>query len=235
MNLINQLFDRIVCICLKERPDKYEYMKNQFQKLGIEVQWYRPIIKGFSSKIVKPLVDAKVGHWNTQFPNEYNTMDSFYTVVKEALLDNVQNLFIFEDDFAFHTNFNELFPKYVEKLPSDHNIIILYSYQHELFPENARVNSRWIKGFRSWSHIAVGMDRKYMEEYIRQLDNFPRIGDLVTYQAMENGFNAYVAYPPLGIPSKRFSSNIRGENKNYDSYVFQNAFTLGLNEKNYEQ
>ncbi|MFA5152805.1 MAG: hypothetical protein WC554_09615 [Clostridia bacterium] len=236
MNLLNEKYDKIVCISLKEREDKYQFMLKQFEKHNIQVEFYRPVIKGFTNKIVRPLVDAKIGHWNTQFPNEFNTMDSFYHVVKSALIENVQNLFIFEDDFQMHKNWDELLPKYFEKLPIDHDIIMLYSYMATFNPENIRINSRWIKGFRSWSHIAVGMNCRYMEEYIKQLDNFPRIGDLVTYQMMENGYTAYVAVPPLGIPSKQFVSNIRGADKNYDKQQFLggNAFMLGISEDNYQ-
>lgn len=235
MSLLNEYYEKIVCICLKERQDKYEYAKKQFEKYNIQVEFYRSVIPGYAQKIVKPLVDAKAGHWNIQFPNEYGTMSSFYHVVKSAIIDNVQNLFIFEDDFQMHKNWDELLPKYFEKLPSDHDIVMLYSYMSSLNPENIRVNSRWIKGFKSWSHIAIGMNKRYMEEYIKQLDMFPRIGDLVTYQMMEKGYNAYIAYPVLGIPSKSLTSNIRGEQKNYDNYLMQNAFTLGLNENNYEE
>ncbi len=71
-----------------------------------------------------------------------------------------------------------------------------------------------------------------MKEYINQLDNCPRIGDLVTYQLQEK-YNAYIAYPILGIPSKQFISNIRGNNKNYDNPFSQNAYTFGLNENLY--
>jgi GR25 family glycosyltransferase involved in LPS biosynthesis len=230
-SLLNSHYEKIVCINLKERPDKYKFIKERFDKYDIQVEFYHPVIHNYVSKIVKPLIDAKVGNWNVQFPNEFNTMSSFYSVVKCALIDGIQNLFIFEDDFQMHSRWNELLPKYFEKLPQDTDCIMLYAFMSEFTPQNIRINSYWMKAFRSWSHIAIGMNRRYMEEYIKQLDNFPRIADLVSYQMMENGYNFYIAYPVLGIPSKIFSSNIRGTNKNYDK--IQNMFTLGLNENNY--
>ena len=234
MGYLNDRYEKIVCINLKERKDKYEFMLAQFIKNDIQVEWFHPVIHNYANKIVKPLVDAKVAHFNVQYANEFNTMSSFYHVIKSALLDGAQSLFIIEDDFHMHKQFNELLPKYFDKLPADADIVMFYSYEHPLLPENIRVNSRWIKGYKSWSHLAIGMNRRYMEEYIKQLDAFPRIGDLVTYQAMENGFNAYVSYPVLGIPARRFSSDIRGNEKNYENPLIQNAFTFGLNYSNYE-
>jgi len=238
MSLINERYDRVVCICLKERQDKYEYSKKQFEKHNIEVEFFRPVVHNYIGKLSELYADKynipsqnKI-LFNKQFPNELSVMQSFYHVIKTAILEDIQNLFIFEDDFQMHKDWGELLPKYFEKLPKNADLIMLYSYQHELFPENTRVSSRWIRAFRSWSNIAVGMNRKYLEEYIKQIDACPRIGDVVTYELQEK-LNCYIACPVLGIPSKQFISNIRGNNKNYDNPLFQNAFTFGLNESMY--
>jgi hypothetical protein len=239
MSLINERYDRVVCISLKEREDKYKFMLNQFIKHNIEVEWYRPVIHNYIGKFSELYADKynkpeqNLILFNKNFLNELSVMQSFYHVVKNALIDGVESLFIFEDDFQPHKDWDELLPKYFEKLPQDADLIMLYSYQHELFPQNIRVSSRWIKAYRSWSNIAVGMNKRYLEEYIKQIDNCPRIGDLVTYQLQEK-LNCYIACPVLGIPSKQFISNIRGNNKNYENPLFQNAYTFGLNERNYE-
>jgi len=57
MSLINEKYERVVCICLKERQDKYEYSKQQFEKHNIEVEFFRPVIPGYSSKLIKPYAD----------------------------------------------------------------------------------------------------------------------------------------------------------------------------------
>ena len=45
-------------------------------------------------------------------------------------------------------------------------------------------------------------------------------------------YNFYIASPPLVIPSKNLSSNIRGENKNYEK--IKSVFLLGVNENDYK-
>jgi len=235
MSLINERYDRVVCINLKERKDKYEFMQKQFEKHDIKVEWYHPVIPGYAAKLIEPYINSlqnKELRFNRQFPNELGTMQSFYSVIKEGIIDGIQRLFIFEDDFQMHSRWDELLPKYLDTVPNDWDILQLYSFMTQLNPENTKVSARWIKGFKSWSHIAIGMNKRYMEEYIKQIDNCPRIGDLVTYHMMENRYNSYIAIPPLGIPSKKFISNIRGDNKNYDK--IQNVFTLGLNENLYQ-
>jgi len=243
MSLINEKYDKVVCICLKERDDKYKYMLSQFIKHDIEVEWFRPVIPGYAAKLMgaytKLYNDPPNGKvfFNPQFPNELGAMESHYSVIKTALLEGSQNLFIFEDDCAFHKNWETYLPKYLDTIPDDADGIMLYSYMAALQPQNLRVKPRWVKGFASWSILAYGMNRKAMERYIAIADAQPMIADAITLNMMtRENFNFYIATPPLVIPAKELSSNIRGDNKNYEQspFIGGNIFMLGLNAKDYE-
>jgi GR25 family glycosyltransferase involved in LPS biosynthesis len=160
-------------------------------------------------------------------------MHSHYIVIKTALLQNVQNLFVFEDDCAFHKNWDELLPKYINTIPENADGILLYSFMSDLNPQNVRVKPRWTKGFASWSFVAYGMNRRAMEGYIKLMDEHPMIADRGSWEMMTwGGYNFYIASPPLVLPSKEFTSNIRGENKNYEKT--KSVFILGINENDYE-
>jgi len=243
MSLINEKYDKVVCICLKERDDKYKYMLSQFIKHDIDVEWFRPVVPGYASKLMgaytKIYNDPQKGRvlFNPQFPNELGAMESHYNVIKSALLEGAQSLFIFEDDCAFHKDWETLLPKYLNSIPEDADGILLYSYMAAFQPQNIRVKPRWVKGFASWSILAYGMNRKAMERYIAMADAQPMIADAITLVMMTNeNFNFYIATPPLVIPAKELSSNIRGDNKNYEQspFIGGNIFMLGLNAKDYE-
>jgi GR25 family glycosyltransferase involved in LPS biosynthesis len=237
MSLLNEKYDRIICICLKEREDKYEFAKKQFEKHNIKVDWYRPVIHSYGSKLIEPYAqkynvpEKNYMLFNPQF-NEFGPLQSHYTVIKTALIDNIQNLFIFEDDCAFHKDWDTLLPKYLNTIPENTDGILLYSFQHMLYPESIRVKPRWTKGFRSWSIIAYGMNRKAMEAYIKLQDSKPMIADLATYVMMtEMGFNFVVASPPLIIPAKTLTSNVRGTDKNYEK--IRTIYLMGVNDNDY--
>lgn len=239
MSLINEKYEKVVCICLREREDKYKYALSQFVKLGIQVEWFRPVVPGYAQKLLEPYwakynsPDGRKILFNPRFPNELGAMQSHYHVIKSALLDGAQSLFIFEDDCAFHKDWDNLLPKYMNTIPEDADGILLYSFQFQLEPQNIRVKPRWTKGFASWSILAYGMNRKSMERYIQLADNQPMIADSITYYMMTHGgMNFYVASPPLVVPSKSLSSNIRGEQKNYEQY--RTAYMLGVDDNNYE-
>lgn len=236
---INEKYDRVVCINLKERPDKKQFIKENLNKHNIEFEFYHPVVLGYSSHFVnlyaeKNNIPSQNLHlFNTKFPNEFGTLHSHYSVIKSAYLDGVQNLFVFEDDCTFHKDWDNLLPKYLNTIPEDANGILLYSYMYQLEPQNVRVKPRWTKGFASWSLVAYGMDRKAMEGYIKLADKQPMIADRVSWTMMTYmDYKFYVASPPLVLPSKNFSSNIRGEDKNYEK--MKSVYILGVNENDYE-
>ena len=243
MGLLNEKYDKIICISLKERDDKYKYALAQFIKHDIQVEFYRPVIPGYAAKLLEPYnqkynsPENKKIYFNPRFPNELGAMESHYNVIKTALLEGAQSIFIFEDDCAFHKDWETLLPKYFNTVPEDTDGVLLYSYMGKLEPQNVRVKPRWTKGFASWSILAYGMNRRSMERYIQIADLQPMIADTITLIMMTHeGYNFYIATPPLVVPTKELTSNIRGENKNYDMIQFQggNIFMLGLNENDYE-
>jgi GR25 family glycosyltransferase involved in LPS biosynthesis len=97
MNRLNKEFDKIVCISLKERDDKYIFMKKQFEKNKINVEFYRPVIPCYASKFIDLYTDTYNDYnknyvlFNKHFPNELGAFQSHYHVIKSALLEGVEN------------------------------------------------------------------------------------------------------------------------------------------------
>jgi len=237
-SLINQHYSKVVCICLKEREDKYKYALSQFIQHDIQVEFYRPVILNYARHFVDIYADKyndeskNYVRFNKSFPNEFGTLHSHYYVIKSALLDGAQNLFVFEDDCSFHKDWNELLPKYLNTVPEDADGILLYSFMSQLEPQNIRVKPRWTKGFASWSFIAYGLNKRAMEGYIKLQDETPMIADRGSWTMMTHlNYNFYVASPPLILPSKELTSNIRGSNKNYEK--IKSIFIMGINEADY--
>lgn len=233
MHRLNKEFDRVICINLAERKDKKEDMELKFEKLGIEVEWFTAVQYGFIPKIVNPIVDSKVGHFNKKQSYEIGAALSHYHVIKQSILEGAERLFVFEDDVRFHVDFNEKLNKYFEYLPDNWDMILLYSFMYELLPQNQRISKRWMRSYRSWSLMSYGMKLPVMKDYISRQDKFFTISDLVTYRMEEDSkFNIYSAVPALCIPKTEMGSNIRGENMNYN---YNPSITqMGYGEKNYE-
>lgn len=230
MHRINKEFDKVICINLAERKDKRERMESRFSRLGITTEWFTAVQYGFIPKILNPIVDSKVGNFNKNQPFEIGAALSHYHVIKQALAEGCEKIFVFEDDAKFHFDFNNKFNSYMNILPENWDILLLYSFMYQLNPENTRINSKWIRSFNSWSLMSYGINKKAMQAYIKSQDNFFTISDRVTYEMQNNNeFNIYSAVPTLCIPEPN-SSNIRSQ-ANY----IQNPtiINLGIKDDNY--
>ena len=234
MNKINEIFDKVVCINLVNRPDKKKNMQEKLDNLGIEVEWFSAVPYGFAKNIVDnlPTKTPAFNRFNPKQPNEFGAAMSHYTVIKTALLQGHKNIFVFEDDVMFRKDFNNLFEKYFDTLPKNWNMFLLYSFMYKLQPQNVRVNARWIKSFAAWSLMSYGMDFFAMEEYINTQDKLFRIADLASFDMQGKDLNIYSAVPTLCIPNQKLGSNIRGENMNYVNT--NTILNMGFSNENYE-
>lgn len=233
MHPLNNFFDRVYCINLAERSDKKKKMQKKFDKLGIEVEWYTAVKYNFIPKIVPTIIKEKVGYFNSNQIYEFGAALSHYSVIKKALIEGYAQIFVFEDDVLFDKKFNDKIQKYLDTIPNQAHMIMLYSFIYNLLPENKKINSRWMKSFKAWSLMAYGMEYKMMEEYIKSQDKFFTISDLVTFRMQENPiFNIYSAIPSICIPDTVMGSNIRGDNMNYLSKP--SITNLGISNDNYE-
>ena len=230
-HLLNKEFDKVYCINLIERKDKKDKMQKKFDDLGIEVEWFTTVKYGFIPNIVKPINDSKKGFFNETQPYEIGAALAHFTIIKKALLEGYNKIFVFEDDIKFHSNFNSKLEKYFEDLPSNWDFILLYSFMYNFLPENIRVSKRWIKSYKAWSLMSYGMNKKAMEEYIKRQENFFTIADQVTYQMQDDkSFNIYSAIPTLCIPDTELGSNIRTQ-LNYKSNP--TVLNMGYDDNNY--
>jgi len=232
MHILNKEFDKVVCINLVERKDKKEKMQERFDRLGIKVEWYHPVKFGFAKKCITAIHKEGIGKFNSNQPNELGASLSHYTVIKSALLEGAERLFVFEDDILFHENFNIKFEKAYKSLPSDWDFISLYSFMYNIYLlDNVKINPYWMKMKYSWSLTSYGINKKYMDIYIKKQDEFLEIADMVTVKLQEDkNLKQYVTAPTLVIPDVDSKSDIR-KFMNYKSKI--TALNLGVKNNYY--
>lgn len=167
-------FDKIYCLHCVEDTDRYYNIKNQFNKLGLDVTIHETcrqphmdiIFNGF-------LLSQNIEAFNK--PNEYNCTREHYTIIKSAYINGYENILIFEDDMYLLNN-KELFYKFIDNIPEDYDIIRLggsCDYTHdELIDLYKKENIYWTKlEFGLWGTFGFGLSRKGMKYYIDYIDN----------------------------------------------------------------
>ena len=94
-HIINDNFDRVVCINLAKRKDKKQTTQEKFDKVGIKVEWFEAVQYGFAPSVVTALNANRTGRFNAEQPNEFGCALSHYTVIKKAYEDGLDNIFVF--------------------------------------------------------------------------------------------------------------------------------------------
>jgi GR25 family glycosyltransferase involved in LPS biosynthesis len=111
---ISEFFDKIYCINLDRRPDRWEEnCLPQFEKLGMSVE--RISATDGASEIDLP-------HDKT-YKSELAGCYSHLNAIKKAKEEGVKHLLLLEDDVVFIDDVNEKFSDYMTRVPTDWEIL----------------------------------------------------------------------------------------------------------------
>lgn len=115
MNVFNT-FDKIYCLNLPERTDRWEICEKYFQEYGLE-----NVLKFEGSIINKPYLSQKGN-------GQLGCMTSFVRIFDHAAKNEYESILILEDDFQFTLPPQELFPKLqncINELPENWDMFYL--------------------------------------------------------------------------------------------------------------
>jgi GR25 family glycosyltransferase involved in LPS biosynthesis len=115
MKTVCNFFDRIYCINLEERKDRWQLCEGKFEEYGI-INYTR--FEGI--KVKGDLTSKKLG--------QIGCTASIYYVIKDAFENNYDNILILEDDFKFIVPKEELIEsleKAFEEMPEDWDMFYL--------------------------------------------------------------------------------------------------------------
>ena len=101
---VNDFFDKIYCINLPERTDKWKECEDEFNKHNLIVEKY-DALKGYKK--------------NTLLAGEVGLILTNIEILKDAITNNYNKILILEDDVIFNDDFNEKFESKISDLPDD--------------------------------------------------------------------------------------------------------------------
>jgi len=110
---LNSYFDKIYCINLKKRMDRWEETVKIFREHRLIVDRFEAIdgdnIIFDNNKMISP--------------GEYGCLMSHLNIIHNACINGYDKILIFEDDIELHENFNEISIKFMEEVPSNWDMI----------------------------------------------------------------------------------------------------------------
>lgn len=144
---LNDIFERIVVINLDSRPDRLEVFDAQAKKYDIDYIRFPAI----------PAHEQLIPVWACK--------ESHIAVIRKAIDDGVNSLFVFEDDAQFVDNFNEKLEEVYNKLPQNWDMFYLGAWHLVYQPYTEGL----VKMIESYSAHAYGIHSRYMQEAFSQI------------------------------------------------------------------
>ena len=135
-HLLNNYFDKIYCINLDSRPDRWALVNRRFQQQGIEVSRFSAA-DGYSDDLEREF-DLIQNAFETKQkkhprylknPRALGCLLSVMQIIDHARSNGYQKILLFDDDVIFHKHFDQL----LENLPpvSSWKLLYLGCSQHQ--------------------------------------------------------------------------------------------------------
>lgn len=157
---MNDLFEKIYCINLKDRTDRWESCKSQFKKYNFIAERFDGIRYNNKSKNLRSFEYGKIGCWL-----------SFYGAVVEAYNKSNSNVLIFQDDFQIidpPNQFHFELKKNYNELPDDWDVFYLSAYfiKGYDFDPIENFSENLVTAKTAFNLHSVALSRKGMQKFL---------------------------------------------------------------------
>ena len=198
---INEYFDKIYCINLNHRSDRWDNCSLQFKKNGLKVDRFEAI----NGKELVP------NGLNGLMSGEIGVIRSNYNVIKNAKDNGYKNIIIFEDDVELCDDFTIRFESLFDSVPKDWGFLYLGGNH---VGGLTIVNENVSRLRHSYAIHAICINEQVYDHILEILPNEKEQVD-VTYAKLQQIFPSYVFRPHLAW-QKDGHSDIQGGYQNYD-------------------
>jgi len=233
---IDNYFERVFVINLRQREDRWIKCKERLEKFGIyKAERYY----GINGEILKPLVDENVLVKRTG--GYLGCLISHLDLIWQAKQNGWRNILIMEDDNLFYNNLQPAFHDIIVDLETNHKDfdIILFGHAtfdgHYQFEKEKNGEMRYqttIKKYdsplqpahNSWGCSMYCINFKfyqvildyYKDKFEWELDRF-LLNNIFPYPEK---YKALISYPQLVIQNgEEFSDNFKGKHANWDNFI----------------
>lgn len=201
---LTKYFDKIYCINLDSRQDRWENTQKELEKWGITgVERYKAINGNDLTIDLKGLLPGEVGILMTHLE-----------LARKCKEDNLKNVLILEDDVYFSNEILKI-DEYMSKVPENWDMIY-FGGNHHYGEQPEIINDKVLKlNYTVALHCIAIKDTMFevieavLKRFKKQVDS--HIGEL------QQNFNAYGFNPNIAFQSEGFS-NIQNKIVNYDMF-----------------
>jgi len=191
MSDLNKYFDKIFCINLDRRPDRWESVKKEFEKWGItSVERYSAI-------------DGNTIENNTNILNgELGILETHYNLIKKCKDENLDTILVMEDDVYFTEKIKQI-DEYMDSVPKDWDLLY-FGGTHVYGPPPVAINDKVVKITHTVAIHCVAIKKNIFEPLLLTAKKRQKQID-VCYAQLQKSFDSYCFHPNIALQTTGFS------------------------------
>jgi hypothetical protein len=188
---LKKYFDKIYCINLDRRPDRYEKFISEISKFGItDIERYSGV-DGNTIVNDSPLLNGELGVLTTHMG-----------IIDRCIDDGIKSVLILEDDVVFTEELRKL-DEYMMAVPNNWDMIY-FGGNHIYGKPPLKINDKVIKLNFTVAIHCVAIKNTIFETIQAVLPHKKKAVDTY-YAQLQNGYNAYGFYPNMAKQSIGYS------------------------------
>lgn len=202
MSTINQYFDKVFCINLDRRPDKWAESLEEFNRIGLTVER----VSGVDGQTLRPTGTITAGEMGCSL--------SHSGILKNMVANGWNRILVLEDDAVFIPNLVEYFAANVSKIPEEWDM--LYFGGNHLNPPTP-INDVISRITRTYTTSHYGINLSMANAVIKRIEAFANQVD-VAYSEFHAGSKSYTFNPAIAWQRPGIS-DIHNVHADYTSFM----------------
>lgn len=206
--MLNYFFDRIYCINLDRRPDRWGESLKEFEKWGIKNFERFPAFDGNHLQRINNKISLP----------EQGIILSNIGILEDAIKNKYQRILVLEDDFFFTENFKQA-KEFFDDLPSDWELIYLGGNHnsHKKVDPPLKITEKVVKIHYTFAAHAVGINQIMFKTLIEKFLTFSAPLDVMLTD-LQKKHNSYCFSPSISKQRPSFS-DIQMRNVDYKDWI----------------
>ena len=206
---LTSYFDKIHCINLTKRIDRWKTVKEEFKKYNINDVVRCEAIDGYKFDW------SNVPHNLKLLKGELGLLETHINIISEAIANNYDSILIFEDDAKFNDDIINI-EKYMELVPTDWDMIY-FGGNHSYGKPPVKIIDNVYRLNHTYTTHCIAIKKNMYETVLKLIQNREKQID-VYYADLQNTHNIYGFVPSLVTQAVGFS-DIQQSLKDYTNLI----------------
>lgn len=203
MSIFDKYFDKVYCINLNRRPDRWENTINELKKFDIDNVIRFPAVDGSELNGQFKLLNGEIGILKTHI-----------NLIEKCKMDKIESVLILEDDVVFTDDLKN-FDLYMSHIPKNWDFIY-FGGNHDFGPPPKKLNDHVLIAKDVVALHCVAIKNTMFDSILNLIPNMETQVDTY-YKQLQKISNSYCVTPNIALQREGFS-DIQNNFVNYNHF-----------------